>query len=251
MQVSPTTVTNVLHDDFAFNYRHLPNVPHKLTDEIREKRVKEAKQLLSMLERAHRSHNTNIITGDESWFRYTNEPRAQWVQEGEQVDTRVRDSQFSKKKMVTIFIKKNGTFFVELMPLGQTFNSDYFINVIIPKINKLAFPNGLPKGRKKAYVHFDNAPPHKSFAASESLGNYPFILLPHPPYSPDISPLDFGVFGTIKEKMPNEELESDDELKDAITEILNELGPEYIKKLFDEWIKRLHEVIDTNGDYVQ
>ena len=62
---------------------------HKLTDEIREKRVKEAKQLLSMLESAHRSNHTNIITDDESWFRYTNETRTQLVQKREQVDTRV------------------------------------------------------------------------------------------------------------------------------------------------------------------
>ena len=153
--------------------------------------------------------------------------------------------------MVIIFIQKNRTFFDELMPLSQTFNSDYFINFIIPKINELELSNGFPKSRKKAYVHFDNAPPHKSSAVSETLDNYPFILLLHHPYSPDISPLDFGVFGAIKEKMPYEELVSGDELKDAITEILNELGPDYLKKLFDEWIKRLHEVIDTNGDYVQ
>ena len=115
----------------------------------------------------------------------------------------------------------------------------------------MAYPNGYRIGDKKAYVHFDNAPFHKSSAVNESLSDYPFVLIPHPPYSPDISPLDLGVFGIVKEKMPYEELESDEELKDAITSILKELGPEFIKNIFKEWIKRLEQVISTNGEYIE
>ena len=247
---SHTTVAKVLHDDLGFNYLHLQTVPHNLTDDKRTKRVEEAKKILAFLKCAKRSHNANIITGDESWFRYTNEPRARWVPAGEEVGTRIKESQYLKKKMVTIFIRKNGKFFVDLMPSDQTFNSDYFVNVIIPKINDLAFPNGYQKGDKKAYIHFDNAPSHKSSIVKETLKHYPFILIPHPAYSPDISPLDFGVFGTIKEKMPYEEFESDEELKDAITSILGELGPDYIKNLFKEWIRRAKLVISTNGKYI-
>ena len=71
-QHSPTTVSKILKEDLDLEYRHLQPVPHKLTDYKRTKRVKEAKAILDMLQSAHNSHNTNIITGDESWFRYTN-----------------------------------------------------------------------------------------------------------------------------------------------------------------------------------
>ena len=40
-----------------------------------------------------------------------------------------------------------------------------------------------------------------------------FWSLPIPPFSPDVSPLDFGGFGTVKEKMPYCTFEDDDELK--------------------------------------
>ena len=67
----------------------------------------------------------------------------------------------------------------------------------------------------------------------------------------DISPLDFGIFGTVKDLMPIGTIESDEELKETITSILNDLGKDYIKKVFLAWEKRLQQVIDTNGDYVQ
>ena len=248
---SPTTVTKVLHDDLGYDYRHLQTVPHLLTDDKRSQRVEEAKRILNTLEKAQRSHNNNIITGDESWFYYTNEPKARWILSGEKIETRVDDNRFQRKKMVTIFIKKNGTFFVDLMPCDQTFDSNYFINVIIPQINNLAFPNGYSKGQKKAFVHFDNASSHKSVITKNTLKQYPFNIIPHPPYSPDISPLDFGVFCTIKNKMPYEELGTDEELKNAITEILNGLGPQYIKSVYSNWEERLQKVIDTDGDYIQ
>ncbi|MDE7383476.1 MAG: hypothetical protein K2M99_06280, partial [Treponemataceae bacterium] len=221
---APATVTKILHDEEGFKHKHLRKVPHSLTDDKRSQRVEEAKEILRMLESAERSHNSNIITGDESWFYYTNEPDARWIIDGEEIETKVQDSQYKRKKMVTIFIRKNGTFFVELMPCGQTFNSKYFIHEIIPKINDLAFPNGFSRGQKKALVHFDNAPSHTATDTINALGHYPFTMIPHPPYSPDISPLDFGVFGTIKGKMPYEDLETDEELKDTITKILNDLG---------------------------
>ena len=64
--------------------------------------------------------------------------------------------------MVSIFIKKNGTFFVDLLPNGQKFNSEYFVDSIIPQINTLAYPKGYKYGNKRCSLHFDNAPSHKS-----------------------------------------------------------------------------------------
>ena len=67
--------------------------------------------------------------------------------------------------MVTIFIQRNGDFFVELPPQGKTFDTEYFTTSIIPQINKLVFPVGYHEGEKKALVHFNNARPHKSAGA--------------------------------------------------------------------------------------
>ena len=186
-----TTVLHILVNDLNFKYRHLRWVPHFLTPEIKEKRVLQAKELLNALQTANRSHMSNIITGDESWFLYVNQPKARWVLAGDNPGDIVAESDYQKKTMVTIFIRKNGTFFVELLPNGQNFNSEYFVDCIIPKIHLLAYPNGFSSRQKKALVHFDNAPSHKSKYTTASLAKYPFKLIPNPIYSPDVSPLDF------------------------------------------------------------
>ena len=38
----------------------------------------------------------------------------------------------------------------------------------------------------------------------------------NPIYSPDVAPLDFGIFGTVKEKMPNETFDYQEELKEQM-----------------------------------
>lgn len=225
-------------------------VLHILTPEIMEKRVIQAKVILNALQTANRSHFSNIITGDESWFLYVNQPKARWVLDGEFPGDIVERSKYEKKIMVTIFIRKNGTFFVDLLPHGQKFDSNYFVNCIIPQINQLAYPNGWQSGKKKALVHFDNAPSHKSKFTSESLTKFPFKLIPNPIYSPDVAPLDFGVLGTIKERLPYEAIDSDEALKAIIESILGDFGAEFFQKLFRAWEERLIKLIENNGNYI-
>lgn len=112
--------------------------------------------------------------------------------------------------MVTFFITRNSDFSVELLPQGKTFDAEYFTTSILPQINKLAFPTGYNEGDKKALVHFDNARPHKSAGAQEVFKTNSFEAVPNPSYITDISPLNFGVFGTVKNLMQIGTIESDE-----------------------------------------
>ena len=44
--------------------------------------------------------------------------------------------------------------------------------------------------KKEVLFHQDNAPCHKSLATMAKLNELSFELLPHPPYSPDLAPID-------------------------------------------------------------
>lgn len=113
------------------------------------------------------------------------------------------------------------------------FNSTYFCETILPQLADFAFPNGKNKHERNWILHFDNAPSHKSKLSTQTLALFLFDTLPNPPYSPDISILDFGVFWTAKEKMPYTEFQSLEELKeqDFKKSVLDELGPDFIKRL--------------------
>ena len=109
-----STVLHILTNDLNFKYMHLRWIPHSLTPEIKKKRVSQAQVILKALQTANRSHFSNIITGDESWFFYINQPKARWVLADDYPGSIVNKSNYQKKTMVSIFIRKNGKFFVDL-----------------------------------------------------------------------------------------------------------------------------------------
>ena len=95
-------------------------------------------------------------------------------------------------------------------------------------------------------MHFDNAQPHKSAGAQEAFEACPFQAGQNQPCIPGTSPLNFGVYGTVKNPMLIEKIESNKELKKMITSILNDLGKYLIKKVFSAWGRRSQEGIDTD-----
>ena len=83
------------------------------------------------------------------------------------------------------------------------------------------------------------------------MAKLPFNLIPNPEYSPDVSPLDFGIFGTVKNKMPYESIDLEESLKEIIVSILNDLVKEFIKRVFEAWEERLIQVIKNKGEYIK
>jgi hypothetical protein len=57
----------------------------------------------------------------------------------------------------------------------------------------------------------DNSPVHKAKASHAKLSQMPVHLAPHPPYSPDLAPSDFFLFGYLKTKLVGLEFDSADE----------------------------------------
>uniref|UniRef100_A0A4W6DJ95 Histone-lysine N-methyltransferase SETMAR n=1 Tax=Lates calcarifer TaxID=8187 RepID=A0A4W6DJ95_LATCA len=47
-------------------------------------------------------------------------------------------------------------------------------------------------------LHHDNARPHTAAQTVQTINELGWELLPHPPYSPDLAPSDFHLFGPLK-----------------------------------------------------
>jgi hypothetical protein len=73
---------------------------------------------------------------------------------------------------------------------------------------------------------------------------------PHPPYSPDISPCDFWLFGLLTEILKDREFNSNDEIEQAIAEAWNDLTVDEVQSVFQNWTSRLAWVIENGGEYV-
>ena len=70
-------------------------------------------------------------------------------------------------------------------------------------------------------LQHDNARPHIVRSTAATIKDLSFECLPHPPYSPDLAPSDFHVFGPLKEAMGGKTFRSDEEVQQAMREWLH------------------------------
>jgi histone-lysine N-methyltransferase SETMAR len=58
------------------------------------------------------------------------------------------------------------------------------------------------------FLH-DNAPAHRTHATQKKLNYLGFQCLDHPPYSPDLAPLDYHLFPGMKKQLKGRHFSSD------------------------------------------
>ena len=172
-----------------------------------------------------------------------------WVIDFEELDEIVEKSLNDKKTMIIIFINGQVLQFIDIKPEKVKITSEYFIENVLKKIEKLEIVEKAKTQKQRLLIHFDNTPSHKSKMVNEFLRTSRFHKLEHPCYSPDLSPCDFRLFGTMKESFENKEFETEEELFESIIEFFNGKTHEFWISLFDSWIKRLEKCIACNGNY--
>jgi hypothetical protein len=74
------------------------------------------------------------------------------------------------------------------------------------------------------------------------MAEHNMIRLKHPPYSPDLTPCDFYLLPTIKERLTDTQMVGETDLFYRLRELLNEIPVRELRKVFDTWIKRLTAV---------
>ena len=58
----------------------------------------------------------------------------------------------------------------------------------------------------------DNAPAHRALATQKKLAYLGFQYLDHPPYSPDLNPLDYDLFPGLKKQLKSRHFSADAEV---------------------------------------
>jgi hypothetical protein len=74
---------------------------------------------------------------------------------------------------------------------------------------------------------------------------------PHLPYSPDLAPSDFYLFGYVKRCLMDLSFEDADQLLAAVEGILEAIEKVTLQAVFLEWIDRLRKCIAANGEYTE
>jgi histone-lysine N-methyltransferase SETMAR len=84
--------------------------------------------------------------------------------------------------------------------MGQKYDSQFFTETVLPSIEKKLAERRPKLCTTAAYLHVDNAKPHAPKISIEKIKEPGFILVPQPPYSPELAPCDFLLFGYLKQR---------------------------------------------------
>lgn len=152
--------------------------------------------------------------------------------------------------MMTVFWDMKGPLLIHYTPKGQTVNSDSYCELLRdlkPKI-KTKRRGKLSKG---VLLLQDNARPHTAGKTIQCIQDLGFELLEHPPYSPDLAPSDFHLFGPMKEHLRESKFSSDDEVVEAVREWLCTMPQIFFQDGITKLVKRWTKCIEVEGDYVE
>jgi histone-lysine N-methyltransferase SETMAR len=122
--------------------------------------------------------------------------------------------------MVSAYFTPCGFVSVEFLRLRQKHNSQFFTETVLPSIEK-KLAECHPKLRTTAArLHVDNAKSHTSKMSIEEIEELGFILMPQPPYSPNVAPCDFFLFDYLKQHLEGKHCTREDQVIAAVREIL-------------------------------
>lgn len=113
--------------------------------------------------------------------------------------------------------------------------------------------------RGKLFFQQDGCPAHNAVAVREWLNKYfpekwlgTFGPINWPARSPDLTPLDFFLWGYLKQKVYACDLQDDvDILKNKITEAVQSATPEMIELVYKEFRRRVEKCVEVGGEHVE
>jgi hypothetical protein len=221
-----------------------------LTDEFRAKRKEFASLMIPYIMAARRDGWRHFVTGDESWFFLMSAPRRMWALARDDVVSKPRTEIQSKKFMFTIMWNPLGFHVIDRLATGEKINSTYFTAHILGPLHQVFFPTGRNPREKRLVVHVDNCSVHRSQTTRTFMQNNDMTDMPHPPYSPDLAPSDFYLFGTVKEKLEHDGITDEDQLFEVLVEILRSIPGEQLVAVFEAWLERVRMVSEGDGSYI-
>ncbi|UYV74896.1 hypothetical protein LAZ67_12001710 [Cordylochernes scorpioides] len=227
-------------------------VPKLLNCDQKQHRMNIANEMLDSV-RDDPNLLQRVITGDEAWvYGYDVETKAQssqWKLPHEPRPKKASQVRSNVKDLLTVFFDCRGVVHHEFMPQGRTVNKEYYLLVMrnLRKAIRQKRPD-LWKNKNWLLRH-DNAPAHTSLLVRDFLAKNNTLMMPQPPYSPDLDPCDFFLFPKLKRSMKGRRYATLDEIKTASKEELKIFLKNDFMKCFEDWKNPWHKCIISHGDY--
>lgn len=224
-------------------------VPHFLTGEMCQRRLECCLANLALYEQIGEKFLRNIVTMDETpislYLPESKRESKEWKFPDERPTRKLKSSLTHRKVlMLTVYWDWSGVLSVDYT--DGSCNTDYYVGQMQTARKCRRKPRG-----EELWLLQDNAPCHTSNVAQTEILKVGFSLLRHPPYSPDLAPSDFYLFGHLKRHLRGQVFESKEEVKLAVDDFLQRQPQNFFKKAFDQLLARWKKCVDANGSYIE
>lgn len=255
MNVSRTSMQRALKIDLGLKALRKSNV-QMLSASDKAKRVAKCR---AFLRRFTVADSNRIIFSDEKMFtveaklnRHNNRVYAANREAVNPAILKVRRSEYPAKIMVWGAVCNSGTLELKFVDPGTKVNKEYYVNdvlepVLLPEAQRL-YPDG------NWIFQQDGAPAHTANATQAWLRqNCPdFITKTEwPARSPDLNPLDYGIWGMLEGKVNSRSHHSLAALRNCIQREWRRIPRDAIVKAVAQWRKRLRSCIRNQGDHFE
>lgn len=229
-------------------------VPRRLTDDHKDQRRTICAELLARYEADGDNFLSNIVTGDETWIHHfeaeTKRQSMEWHHTNSPSKKKFKAVPSAGKVMATVFWDSEGVILFDVLPHGGTINSEVYC-ATLRKLKKRFQRVRRHKNANELLILHDNARPHTSLRTREELTKLQWTVLPQPPYSPDLAPSDFHLFGPMKDALRGKHYGDDGDVIDAARRWLRHRPVEWYHAGIQALPLRWRKAVALNGDYVE
>lgn len=254
VNISPSSVLNILHDELGMKKYCCRWIPRTLTTENKRERVAAAHEFLDLLKWNERDVFDRIVTGDETWIYYYDPPIKQqsmeWRKRTQKPSETAQHEKSAMKVMAAVFWDVRGIILVEFLPANTTVTGNYYAQQMHRLRDAIKEKRRGLLGREVILLH-DNAPPHKSLVAQAAVRDCGFAQLHHPPYSPDLAPSDYFLFPNTKRYLKGKRFESAEDIMSNIWEVWEGKDEQWFRGGIEALKHRYENVIGVRGDHFE
>jgi histone-lysine N-methyltransferase SETMAR len=224
-------------------------VPHELTDDQKSMRVAICSSLLSR--HAYEPLFDRIVTQDEKWVEYESHERGHfWQTPGAEVAKCPKPELHPKKRMMSVWWSKQGLIHYELLPKGQTINSEIYCAQLKRAAKELEKKQPALANRKGVLYLHDNARPHVAKATRQALSDLKWEVLPHAPYSPDAAPTDYHLFRSLNNFLTNQHMDDEAALRKTLDDFFMSRDQLFWATGICSLENRWQMIVESDGYYV-
>jgi histone-lysine N-methyltransferase SETMAR len=244
----------IIHERLGFSKVCARWVPRSLTADNRETRLNICADLFERYDSEGDGFLRRIVTGDETWIHQF-EPESkrqsmQWRHISSPPPRKFKIVPSMQKVMATVFWDASGILLVDFLPHGQTITAARYI-VTLKKLKRVIRRKRPSLVNDGILLLHDNARPHSAMRTAEAIRKLGWSVLPHPPYSPDLAPSDYHLFGKLKESLRGKQYASVGDVQSALRTWVKDTPTAFFGEGIANLVPRWQKCIAADGDYIE